>query len=68
MKSGFAKIMRLKERDEFRDRVLDERLHTILPGIMKENDIEMWVTIGREYNEDPVIHTFFLLLSTAQEG
>ncbi|MGD6802827.1 M24 family metallopeptidase [Rossellomorea aquimaris] len=59
MKEAFSRILRLKERDEFRDKVLKERLHTILPAIMNEHEIDMWITIGREYNEDPVIHTFF---------
>ncbi|MGM0845224.1 MAG: M24 family metallopeptidase [Bacillota bacterium] len=59
MKRAYSKIMSLKERDDFRDRVLEERLHTILPRVMNEHGVEMWITIGREYNEDPVIHTFF---------
>jgi hypothetical protein len=55
----YSKVMPLKERDRFRDRVLDERLNTILPKLMKDHGVRMWVIIGREYNEDPVISTFF---------
>jgi hypothetical protein len=59
MDTYFSKILPLKDRDRYMDRVLHERLHTILPKVMEENNIDMWMIIGREYNEDPVISTFF---------
>jgi hypothetical protein len=59
MENMFSKIKPLKEREAFRDKVLDERLNTILPKLMEEHGTEMWLTISREYNEDPVISTFF---------
>ena len=34
---------------------LKKRLETLLPRLMDECGIEMWVIIAREYNEDPVI-------------
>jgi hypothetical protein len=40
------------------DQWLDERIKTILPELMDRADIDMWVIISREYNEDPVIKTF----------
>lgn len=40
------------------DQWLDERIKTILPELMDRADIDMWVIISREYNEDPVIRTF----------
>jgi Xaa-Pro aminopeptidase len=30
------------------------RLETILPGLMRENGVKMWILSMREYNEDPV--------------
>lgn len=39
------------------DEILEERLRTVLPGIMRRTGIDMWVIISREYNEDPVIET-----------
>ena len=39
------------------DEILDERLRTVLPGLMRRTGIDMWVIISREYNEDPVIET-----------
>jgi hypothetical protein len=59
LNNTYSKVMPLKERDYFRDRVLEERLDTILPKLMKEHGVQMWVILGREYNEDPVISTFF---------
>ena len=46
-----------------RDRVapirtmLEDRLDHLLPRLMREADIDMWVVINREYNEDPVYLT-----------
>ncbi|RIW37247.1 M24 family metallopeptidase [Bacillus salacetis] len=55
----FSKVLPLKDRERFADRVLKERLETILPMLMEDHGIDMWILIGREYNEDPVIGTFF---------
>jgi Xaa-Pro aminopeptidase len=49
----------LSQRDQAKvmDNILDDRLRTILPGLMRREGIDMWVVISREYNEDPVIET-----------
>src|SRR4051812_26308883 len=49
----------LSQRDQARviDELLDDRLRTVLPGLMKREGIDMWVVMSREYNEDPVIKT-----------
>ncbi|MCA6078038.1 M24 family metallopeptidase [Fulvivirga sedimenti] len=59
--SSFAQIpviLPMKERARVIDEILDERIKTVLPDIMRKNDLDMWVIISREYNEDPVIKTF----------
>ena len=33
------------------------RVETVLPNLMRRADIDMWVIVSREYNEDPVIRT-----------
>jgi len=50
----------LTQRDQARviDELLDDRLRTVLPGLMRREGFDMWVIISREYNEDPVIKTF----------
>ena len=39
------------------DEILDERFTEVLPKIMDETRIDMWILISREYNEDPVLRT-----------
>lgn len=37
--------------------MLNERMQTLLPQLMAETDIDMWLVINREYAEDPVYYT-----------
>lgn len=39
------------------DELLKERLHRLMPRLMQECGVEMWVVISREYNEDPIFKT-----------
>lgn len=55
-------ILPQKKQSEIIDQWLGERLETVLPEMMDRADIDMWLVISREYNEDPVIKT--LLPST----
>ena len=50
-------ILPMKQRAEVRDHWLSLRLNKLLPQLMEETDIDMWIIIAREYNEDPVIRT-----------
>ena len=34
--------------------MLKDRLETLLPALMRETGIDMWLVINREYAEDPV--------------
>ncbi len=52
-------ILPLKERDKLIDRWLFQRLEKILPNIMREHQLDMWIVIAREYNEDPVLTSLF---------
>lgn len=49
------KILPLKERAKIINEWLKERLDKILPEIMTREGFDMWIVIGREYNEDPVM-------------
>jgi Xaa-Pro aminopeptidase len=51
------KILPLKEQTQVIDRLLEEKVKTVLPELMRKNDIDMWIVMAREYNEDPVIRT-----------
>lgn len=47
----------VKEQYNMQDMFLKRRIHQLLPQLMKESGVEMWVVISREYNEDPVFGT-----------
>lgn len=48
------KILPLRAQWIERDRLLEERFNTLLPGLMRREGIDLWIVIGSEYNEDPV--------------
>ncbi|THH41540.1 M24 family metallopeptidase [Neolewinella litorea] len=50
-------ILSLRQQGELQDRWLKERFETVVPAIMREEGIDMWVMITREYNEDAVVKT-----------
>lgn len=50
-------ILNEKERAKVIDEILDDRFNNLLPKLMDAADLDMWVVISREYNEDPVIKT-----------
>jgi Xaa-Pro aminopeptidase len=54
---SFPSVLAEKDRAKLIDEVLEERFTTVLPQIMREEKIDMWVIISREYNEDPVMRT-----------
>lgn len=39
------------------DEILEDRFNILLPQLMDAAEIDMWIVISREYNEDPVIKT-----------
>lgn len=50
-------ILTQREQAKVIDELLEERLRTLLPTLMRREGFDMWVVISREYNEDPVIRT-----------
>ncbi|WNV77232.1 M24 family metallopeptidase [Geodermatophilus sp. DSM 44513] len=47
----------LREQADVRDRWLTQRLLDLLPDLMDRAGIDLWLVVGREYNEDPVLAT-----------
>ncbi len=47
-------VLSQRDRVEPTNRILEERLETLLPALMREVGLDMWVVINREYAEDPV--------------
>ncbi|MFK7802268.1 MAG: M24 family metallopeptidase [Anaerolineae bacterium] len=48
-------ILPLRDQARIRNQWLHKRFEHILPAIMNRENIDLWIIICREYNEDPVI-------------
>ncbi|QUL39414.1 M24 family metallopeptidase [Erythrobacter sp. JK5] len=48
-------ILPMRARAETIDRILAERLETVIPAIMREQGIDLWLLMAREYFEEPVV-------------
>jgi len=53
----YAQILPLRERSKVEDSILKDRFDNLLPKLMDATNIDMWILISREYNEDPVLRT-----------
>lgn len=53
----YAQALPMKERAALQDAWLEKRLETVLPTLMRERRVDMWILVAREYNEDPVVKT-----------
>lgn len=52
-----AQILSERERASLKDELLEDRFQNLLPKLMDDTNLDMWVIVGREYNEDPVLKT-----------
>jgi Xaa-Pro aminopeptidase len=50
-------ILKEQERAVLKDKILEDRFTNLLPKLMDDADIDMWLLISREYNEDPILKT-----------
>jgi len=50
-------ILSERDRASLKDELLADRFNNLLPDLMDAADIDMWLVISREYNEDPVMRT-----------
>jgi len=50
-------ILDEKERAKVINEILKDRFENVLPKLMDRTEIDMWILISREYNEDPVLKT-----------
>ena len=53
----YPAILPLRDQAKLRDAWLAQRLETVVPALMREQGVDMWVLIAREYDEDPVVAT-----------
>ncbi|MFN8902175.1 MAG: hypothetical protein ACK5VV_08950, partial [Lysobacteraceae bacterium] len=47
-------VLAPRARIEPENRMLTERIETLLPKLMAEAELDMWLVLNREYAEDPV--------------
>ena len=55
--SKIPAILPLRKQAEVIDRLFEEKIKMVLPELMQREEIDMWIVMAREYNEDPVIRT-----------
>ena len=54
---AYSQILPERERATLRDEILKDRFDNLLPQLMDDTGIDMWLVVAREYNEDPVMRT-----------
>lgn len=52
---ALPRILAPRERADIENRILAERLDSVLPVIMREQGIDLWLLVAREYFEEPVV-------------
>jgi hypothetical protein len=55
--TGERAVLPWRERPAVENRILEDRLDTLLPKLMEETGIDLWLVMAREYAEDPVYFT-----------
>ncbi|TXE17319.1 aminopeptidase P family protein [Psychroserpens burtonensis] len=50
-------ILSVKEQAVVIDDILADRFNNLLPDLMDRANLDMWILMSREYNEDPVLKT-----------
>jgi Xaa-Pro aminopeptidase len=50
-------ILPIRDRTRVQNAILADRLETIVPKLMRDHKIDMWVLMAREYFEEPVVAT-----------
>lgn len=55
--TGERAVLEYRERPAVENAIVEDRLKTLLPKLMDETGIDMWLVINREYAEDPVYFT-----------
>jgi Xaa-Pro aminopeptidase len=54
---ALPRILSPRERAALENRILAERLDTIIPQIMRAEGVDLWLLVAREYFEEPVVAT-----------
>lgn len=57
MTNQLSEILPLRDRADITNRWLANRLDSVVPKLMRRENIDTWVLAAREYNEDPALAT-----------
>lgn len=52
-----AQVKTVREQANIINELLSDRLNNLLPTLMSKHNIDCWVLMTREYNEDPIVKT-----------
>ncbi|MFN2334886.1 MAG: Xaa-Pro aminopeptidase, partial [Wenzhouxiangellaceae bacterium] len=52
-----AAVLAPRDRVEPENRMVTDRLEKLLPRLMQESELDLWLVLNREYAEDPVYFT-----------
>ncbi len=53
----YRDIKSVREQHKIFDKILKDRIDNLMPKLLEETGIDMWVIVCREYNEDPIYKT-----------
>ncbi len=53
-----AQVVSMRLQANIINELLDDRIQNLLPKLMDATNIDCWVMMTREYNEDPIVKTF----------
>jgi Xaa-Pro aminopeptidase len=56
-RAAYPPVLSLRDRAVLTDQWLKQRLDTVVPAIMRERGVDMWVLVARENFEEPVVAT-----------
>ena len=56
--SATANAQEAKRRWEFMNQIRREKFDLVLPEVMRENQVDMWITVGREGYDEPLATDF----------
>ena len=55
--TGDRAVLPHRDRPAVENAIVEDRLKTLLPELMDETGIDMWLVLNREYAEDPIYYT-----------
>ena len=53
-----AQVKTVRQQASIVNELLSDRINNLLPMLMKRHEMDCWIMITREYNEDPIVKTF----------